>query len=130
MSYREDFRAKREKDYGLENALAKYVRNRWPDKTPVYVAHHFGLSDSEAVKIVYGTASKNLLNKLLHHKHGGFALFVLLAAEVTGVTLEEHIHQQAEEARRERTQWEARERHLAALSARVSEHRSFGGAND
>lgn len=127
MTYRKDFLAKRENDYGLENALAKYVRNRWPEKTPAHVAHHFDLSESEALKVVYAHASKNTINKLLHHKRGGFGLFVALAAEVTGTTLEDHIKQQANEARHERAKWEARERHLEALSARVSERRSFSG---
>lgn len=121
----EDFRAKRETDYGLENALAKWVRNKWPEKTPIHVAHYFGLSESKALKVVYGTASKALLNEILHHKRGGFALFVALLAEVTGTTLEDHIHQQAEEARRERAQWEAREKHLEALRARAAERRSW-----
>lgn len=120
MQFRENFRAKREKDFGLENALAGYVRRRWPDKAIPYVAHEWGLSESEAAKVVYGHASKNTLKKLLHHKRGGFALFVELLADACGTTLEQYIQTQAERARDERRTWEAEERRLATLAARVS----------
>lgn len=113
-------RAKREPDFGLENALAGYVRRRWPDKTIPHVQHEYGLSESEAAKVVYANASKNVLKKLLHHKRGGFGLFVELLADATGTTLEAYVQQKAEEARHERAEWEARERHLEALAARVS----------
>lgn len=117
--------AKRENDYGLENALAKWVRNRWPDKTPVHVQAHFGLSESEALKVVYANASKNTLKKLLHHKRGGFGLFLELLCEATGTSLETFIEKQAEEARREAAEYEARERTLEAMSARLAQSRSF-----
>jgi hypothetical protein len=115
--------AKREPDYGLENALAKYVRNRWPDKTPVHVQSHFGLSESEALKVVYASASKNTLKKLLHHKRGGFALFLELLCEATGTSLDAYIEKQAEEARREAAQWNAEERRLSTLAQTLGERR-------
>lgn len=127
MTFREEIRAKRKNDFGLENALAGYLRRRFSDKPIPNTQHLFDLSESEAAKAVYAQASKRLLNKILHHKNGGFGLFVELLADVTGVTLEAYIQQKAEEASRERAQWEARERHLANLAARVSEPRSFGG---
>lgn len=120
MAFREKIRAKREKDFGLENALAEYVRRRWPDKAVVHVQHEWGLSESEATKAVYGQASKNTLNKLLHHKRGGFSLFIELLAEATSTTIEQYVHRMAEEARNERTRWEAEERRQAALAARLS----------
>jgi hypothetical protein len=119
--------AKREPDYGLENALAKYVRNRWPEKTPAYVQSYFGLSESEALKVVYAQASKNTLKKLLHHKRGGFGLFVELLCEATGTTLDQYIEKKAEEARREAAQWEAEERRLASLAQALGERRSCAG---
>jgi hypothetical protein len=127
MQFREEIRPKRENDYGLENALARYVRTRWPEKTIGHVQHEFGLSESEAAKVVYAGASKNTLRRILHHKCGGFGLFVELLADVTGVSLESFIAQQAEEARVERAQWEARERSLETMRARLAEPRQFGG---
>lgn len=120
MTFRENSRAKRENDFGLEKALAGYVRHRWSDKTIAYVQHEWGLSESEAAKVVYGNASKNTLRKLLHHKRGGFALFIELLCDATNTSLEQHIHRQAERAAHERRTWEAEERRLAALAARVS----------
>lgn len=117
--------AKRENDYGLENALAKYVRNRWPEKTPAYVSSYFGLSESEALKVVYANASKNTLKKLLHHPRGGFPLFLELLCEATGTSLEAFIEKQAEDARREADEWQARERTIATMQARLAQRRSF-----
>jgi hypothetical protein len=130
MQFSEFHRAKRESDYGLENALAKYARNRWPERTIQHVAHHFDLSESEASKVVYAGASKNTLRKLLHHKRGGFALFLDLLCEATGTRLEDHIERQAQEARNAAAKWDAEERRLAIISARLGERRAFsrGGA--
>ncbi len=128
---RENPRAFRKDDYGLENALAKLARNRWPDKTVGHVAHEWGLSESEAAKVVYANASKNTLNRILHHRRGGFGLFVQLIADATGTTLEQYITQQAEEARRDAIESAARERHIAALEAALAGRRSLDrGAAD
>lgn len=128
MAFRENIRAKRENDFGLENALAGYVRRRWPDKTIPRVQHEWGLSESEAAKVVYANASKNTLKKLLHHPRGGFALFIELLADACCTTLEQHIQTQAERAAHERRIWEAEERRLAALAARVSGDRGGPGS--
>ena len=123
VTYSEEIRAKRKKDFGLENALAGYVRRRWPDKPIVHVQHEWDLSESEAAKVVYANASKNTLNKLLHHRRGGFGLFLALLEDATTTKLEHYIHHQAERAEHERKQWEAeetRQRSLAAVAARLS----------
>lgn len=120
MTFSEEIRAKREIDFGLENALAGYVRRRWPDKPICHVSHEWGLSESEAAKVVYANASKNTLRKLLHHKRGGFGLFLELLCDACGTSLEQHITAQAERATHERRTWEAEERRLSTLAARVS----------
>lgn len=124
-TYRENLSDFRDGDYGLENALAKYVRNRWMDKTVAYVAHEWTLSEAEAKNVVYANASKNTLNKILHHKRGGPKLFVQLVFDATNYNLERYIVDQAEEAAHERATWEARERHLAILQARVADRHSL-----
>lgn len=131
VKIREEIQAKRESDFGLENALAGYVRRRWPDKTIPHVQHEYGFTESEAAKVVYGHASKNTLNKLLHHKRGGIGLFVELVADVCGTTLEQHIKSQAEKAAHERRTWEAEERRQSALAALVSGDRGdLGGGSE
>lgn len=121
VEFRQFTSAKRQKDYGLENALAKWARNRWPDKTIPHVQHYFGLSEDVASKVVYANASKNTLRELLHHPKGGFPLFIELLCEATGTRLEDYIEKQAERARNERAQWEAEERRLAVLQDRLAE---------
>lgn len=133
MQFRKNIRAKRESDFGLENALAGYVRRRWPEKTIGHVQREWDLSESEAAKVVYGHASKNTLNRLLHHKRGGFALFVELIADVCATSLEEHIKSQADRAAHERAFWAAEERRhlrLVALSADLSGPRRVAGRRD
>jgi hypothetical protein len=125
VQIREYSRPKREKDYGLENALAKYVRNRWPEKTIQYVAREFDLSERLASSVVYANPSRTTLRGLLHHKRGGFGLFLELLCEATGTRLEAFIEKQAEEARREAAEHAARERTLEAMAARLAESRSF-----
>lgn len=125
MAFRENIRAKREKDFGLENALAAHVRRRWPDKPIVHVQHEWGLTESEAAKVVYAHASKNTLNKLLHHKRGGFSLFIQLLEDACCTKLEQHIQTLAEKASHEKRIAEAEERRWSTLAARVA-----GGRGD
>ncbi len=120
MDFRENIRPKRENDFGLENALAGWVRRRWPDKTIPHVMAYFDLSESEAAKVVYANASKNTLRKLLHHKRGGTGLFIDLVCDATATSLENYIKTQAERAAHERRIWEAEERRNASLLALVS----------
>ena len=130
MTFRKDFPAKRQNDFGLENALAGYCRRRWPDKAIAYAAHEWDLTESEASKVIYGHASKNTLNKLLHHRRGGFALFLQLLEDATATRLENFIHQQAEKARNEQVRAAAEERTWAALAARRAELRGVAGEPD
>lgn len=130
MAFRENIRAKRENDFGLENALAGHVRRRWPERTIPYVQHEWGLSESEAAKVVYAQASKNTLRKLLHHKRGGFSLFIELLADACSTSLEEHIKTQAKRAADERRTWEAEERRQAVLASLVSSSRGDLGRAD
>lgn len=120
MAYRENFRAFRENDYGLENALAKLARNRWPEKTVTYVQREWSLTEAEARNVVYATASKSVLNKILRHKRGGAKLGVELVFDVTNSNLEGYIQERAREAAVEAAKWDAEQRRLAILEARVS----------
>lgn len=127
MGFSENYSAFSKDGGGLESALAKHVKDRWPDKTVGYVSKEYNLTESEAIKVVYGEASKNTLNKLLHHKRGGFPLFLRLLEDVTSTKLETYIEQQAERAEHERRSWEEEERRLARLQARLSGGRGVDG---
>lgn len=104
-------------DYGMANAAARKVRRDWPSNTIEATAGAFGLTYGEAKGVVYGTASRTTLDKML--KQGGWGLVVELAADLLGQPLEQFIEQQAREAAHERARWEAKERSLVSLEAKL-----------
>lgn len=111
-------RENRPNDFGMENSLAGIVRRRWPSATIENVAAEWSLTEGQAKGVVYGTASRSTLNKILKHRRGGFGLWLEIIAEVTGERLDGYLTREAERARHERTNWEAEERRLAQLEAR------------
>lgn len=98
-------RENRPADYGMANAAARKVRREHPTNTVDAVAGLYGLTQGEAKGVVYGTASRSTLDKML--KRGGWSLVVELAADLLGQPLEQFIEQQAREARREQAVREA-----------------------
>lgn len=114
---RGQFRESRPRDYGMANAAARKVRRDDPTNTIDATAHRYGLTTGEAKGVVYGTASRTTLDKML--KRGGWALVVELAADLLGQPLEAYIAQQAQEAANERARWEAKERALVSLEAKL-----------
>jgi len=119
MAFSENFRAKRENDFGIENALAGYCRRRWPDKPIQHIQQAWGLSESEASNALYGHASKRTLNKILHHKRGGPFLFCELVADVCGVTVEDIIKSEAERIAREAEEQRKTASRIYSLSRRL-----------
>jgi hypothetical protein len=107
----------RSSDFGMENGLAKICRRRWPTNSLDHIAAEWGLTVGEARGVLYAQASRSTLNKIMKHRRGGLSLWLEIIAEVTGERLDSYITRQAEEARRERATWEARERHLERLEA-------------
>ncbi len=120
MAFRENIPAKRENDFGLKNALAGHVRRHWPDKTIQHVQSVWGLTESEASKVVYGHASKNVLNKILHHKRGGMALFLELIADVCGESVTDFLQSQADRIAHEAAEQEKTAARLYSLASRLS----------
>lgn len=108
----------RNSDFGIENALAKIARRRWPTNSLDHIASEWGLTTGEARGVLYASASRSTLNKIMKHRRGGLGLWLEVVAEVTGERLDTYITRQAEEARRERAAAEDRERHLSSLEAR------------
>lgn len=106
-------------DYGLENALAAYVRRRWPENTVKHVMGQFGLTDGLARGVVYATATRRGLNQCV--RKGGWSLWLILGAMLFGHALETHIERERE---RERKSWEAMDRGLGRLAGSL---RAFAG---
>lgn len=108
---REEIRSSREKrpaDFGLRNALAGYVRRRWPHLTIAAVSAEWGLTEGQARGVVYATPGHGVIDEIIKHKRGGWPLLLELAAEVIGTRLETHL--EAERVQHER---------IAAQSART-----------
>lgn len=82
---------KRPNNYGIENALAGYVRRRWRKMTVAFVRQEWGLSDGQARSVVYGTTSLRALNAIIKHKRGGWPLLLEIAADALGTSLEHHL---------------------------------------
>ena len=124
MAFSENLRAKRENDFGIENALAGYCRRQWPDKPIPHIQRTWALTESEASNVLYGHASKRTLNKILHHKRGGPFLFCELVADVCGLTVADIIETQAERIAREADTQRQTAARLRSLACRL------GGGSD
>lgn len=125
--------AKSSSRLSTKNAWAQYVRRRFNGLNLVKACQaEWDLSEGEARGLVYAMASQATIDKVLEAEgpFAGFGLGLEILAIKTGVHLEAFIEKQAEEARREAAQWNARERTLEALSARVAERRSFRRAGN
>jgi hypothetical protein len=118
-----------------KNAWAKYVRNRWPQNTLCMAQAEWNLTEGEARGLLYAQASQPTIDKILDTENrksplGAFRLGLTILEIRTATKLESFIVQQAEEAARERIQWEQEERRLALLQARVSGLRCLDGPAD
>ena len=101
MNYREipsAFRESRPADYGLENALAAYVRKRWSANHIENVMAEWGLSRGRAQNVVYAHGSLASLNAIVRHKRGGLRLLLHLGCVMTGETIHHLIRQDIEAA--------------------------------
>lgn len=121
-----DFGAKLPLDQRRRDALAAYVRathSRTQTRrgAQAWCEERWDLRDYEAKDLLKGNASETVWEKIVKHPNGGWAVVIPVLGCVIGQSLEDYIEQQAEEARRERAEWDARERHLEALSARISQ---------
>ena len=106
-------------DYGLENALAAYVRRR--GLSIKEIALEWGLTHAEARGVLYGTAGRGTIRKILKHKRGGWGVGLIMMTGAIGHDLETHIGKERE---RERKSWEAMDRGLGRLAGSL---RAFAG---
>ena len=110
-------------DFGLENALARYVRRKWPTRTIQHVQHEWGLSEGLARGVVYGTATRRAINEINRHKTGGPLFLAERLAEAVGSTL----LREAEQRRaNERKSWERVDQGLSDMAR----HLRIVGAGD
>lgn len=89
------------------DALARYVKLRWPVGTRKAVAGAFGLSVDEARTVCDGAASATTIDKIWKSPNGGWSIALAVLGAVIGETVEDfHKHeasQHAAQARRHAT---------------------------
>jgi hypothetical protein len=123
-----DFGAKlpldqRRKDALAHFARAEHSRTQTRRGAQAWCEDRWGLKDYEAKDLLKGNASETVWERIVKHPNGGWSVVIPVMGAVIGMSLESYIERQAQEARLERAQWEATEKRLAELSARVAERR-------
>jgi len=110
----------REIELGLENALARLVRRRWPEKTVENVQAEWDLSRGQAQGVVYAHASRSTINTIIRHKRGGVRLLISLGCVMTGETLSSLIASEVATLEHQAATRDAEARVLADLEARLA----------
>jgi len=110
----------REIELGLENALARLVRRRWPEKTVENVQAEWDLSRGQAQGVVYAHASRSTINAIIRHKRGGLRLLIALGCVMTGETLPSLIATEVATLELEAIRKDAEARALADLEDRLA----------
>jgi hypothetical protein len=111
-------------------AWAKYVASRWKTNRVGSVQTEWDLTEGEAKGLCYGQASQATIDKIKLHKRGGWAVSLAVDAILLGQPLEHFIQSEAERARHEREQWEARERSLRGAEEAVRSLRAERRGHD
>lgn len=101
---------------GMKEALASFVRTRWPTHTQKTIEREWGLTIDEAKGLIKGQASVRTIEKVLGHKNGGWAVALPVMGSVIGHDLADYIRQE-----RARLEEEAR-----ALEQSAKEMRCLG----
>ena len=120
MENRRILTRKPEIELGLENALARLVRRRWPEKTVENVQAEWSLSKGQAQGVVYAQASRSTINAVIRHRRGGLRLLILLGCVMTGETLSSLIAAEVANLEQEARRSAAEARALADLEARLA----------
>jgi hypothetical protein len=105
-----------------KNAWAQLVRRRFYGQNLIKACmREWDLTERQARGLVYAQCSQNTIDAILKRDPiEGFALSLEIAAIVTGIKLEEYLEHRAREAAHAQSEWQAAERRLETLRARVS----------
>ena len=114
MEIREEHFTKSAKaDHGFEHVLASYVRRK--GMSIKAIQNEWGLTDGEARGVMYATASRSTLRKIIKHPAcGGWSLGLMLLHGVIGHDLAEHIERTRANERNQYERMDAGLRQMAA----------------
>lgn len=104
----------------MRDAMATYVRLRWPKSTAKEISREFGLTYDEARSVSLGQGSLNAIDKILRHPNGGWAVALPILGAVIGHGVDDFIASE----RRKHAQQALKERALLRdLRALAPSHR-------
>lgn len=78
-------------DKSIRDALASYVRLRWPTGTAKHAAKEFGLSIDAAKSVVAGKPSLVTVETIWKSPNGGWPVILPVLGAVIGTTLDQHL---------------------------------------
>lgn len=93
-------------DRATRDALATYVKLRWPTGTAKMAAREWDISLDEARGIVACRSSLATLDRIFKHKRGGWPVILPVFGAVVGQTIHEHLHEEIRNAAREQRELE------------------------
>lgn len=113
MEIREEhFTQSAKADHGFENVLASYVRRR--GMSIKAIQNEWDLTDGEARGVMYASASRATLRKIIKSKNGGWSIGLMLLHGVIGHDLAEHIERTRANERKQYERMDASLRKMAA----------------
>ena len=99
-------------DCGFETVLASYVRRK--GMSIKAIQNEWGLTDGEARGVMYASASRSTIRKIIKSKNGGWSLGLMLLHGVIGHDLATHIERTRAH---ERSQYERMDAGLRKMAA-------------
>lgn len=84
-------------DKATRDALALYVRGRWPFHTAKMASREWDLSLDEARGLVAARTSLSTMDRIWKHKNGGWSVLLPVMGAVIGESLDQHIQKQRED---------------------------------
>lgn len=101
-------------DHGFENVLASYVRRL--EMSLKDIQRRWNLTEGEARGVMYASAGRATLRKILKHENGGWGIGLMLLTGVIGHDLTEHIERRRAH---EKAQYDRIERGLRKMGSDI-----------
>lgn len=110
--------------FGMRNAWAAYVRERWPTNTQAMVEREWTLTPGRANGVVWANITQNTIDMILDHPRGGLLVMLAVLAkkwrtDLAGLLMSA-IDQQRRKLADARIEYETQDERLAALAPRAA----------
>lgn len=108
----ESFTKSAKADHGFEHVLASFVRRQ--GMSIKAIQNEWDLTDGEARGVMYSSASRATIRKIIKHKRGGYRVGLMLLHGVIGHDLAEHIERTRADERKQFERMDSCLRKMAA----------------